>query len=532
MIGAGPGTELLAFTSASGCRAWLANLPLAESQQLQALLLRQLNLLADTALPPGERAEILELLRETIVLAQTSCSRRFAGKLLPLAEAEQAAYQASLALWLALEANYLLCLQENGQLPERTALIAQRALSAMTWARQDDCRAGFLPSASYWRRLHGIYRAAESLQLTHRPVADKLRGHASTNVAAAYVEPLLIAAAQPFELTPRQLDLVARWAQRWSGKVLILAVAPPDAPPGTRPNVPLLTVDLAGEQPVLFKPIRNDGALLRWLDPAKLRKSLKVRLAALADGVSPELLQLGKDCVQPACAELLKQVYLIWCKGGPLTPRRTSRNASCQLVGGIAAIHYQLSGEAFRQPAGPARLNKQELDEIATFGSIAARRRDGDGEQYALEVWQLAEEDSAGLRLVRPLSQPGMRLGNGHLVAVHSDGAQGFLLGIVRAVMVDTDAGCVAALLRFLPGKPTAVALRGTGVTAANEMFRPGLRLPAVPQLNEPASVLMPSGCFRPGRIVETYSDHSRTIRLSHLLERGADFERADFEWQ
>ena len=67
---------------------------------------------------------------------------------------------------------------------------------------------------------------------------------------------------------------------------------------------------------------------------------------------------------------------------------------------------------------------------------------------------------------------------------------------------------------------------------AANEMFRRGFRLPAVLQLNEPASVLMPTGFFRPGRIIETYSDHSRTIRLSHLMERGADFERADFEWQ
>ncbi len=528
MTDAGPGTESPAFTSASGCRAWLAELPLSEHQHLQALLLRQLSLLVHTALPPGERTEILEQLRESILLAQSSCSHRFAGKLLPLAGVEQSAYQASLALWLVLESNYLLCLQEAGQLPERAALNAQRALSAMTWALTDDCRAGFLPSANYWRQLHSIYRAAESLQLARRPVADNLRNSVATNVAAAYVESLLIAAAQAYELSPRQLNLVARWAQRWSGKVMIMAKEPPNLPP----NVPLLAVDLDGEQPVLFRPIRNEAASLRWLDTSKLRKSLKMRLSALADGASPETLQLGRECLQPACAELLKRIYLLWCKGGPRPPKRTRKIVSCQLVGGISAIHYQLSGEAFRQPAVLARLNKQELDEIATFGNIAARRRDGSSEQYAPEAWQLAEEDSAGLRLVRPLNQPGMRLGNGHLVAVRSDGAQGFLLGIVRSIMVDTDMGSVAALVRILPGTPQAVSLRGTGVTASNEMFRQGLRLPAVPQLNEPASVLMPTGCFRPGRIIETYSDCSRIIRLSHLLERGADFERADFEWQ
>lgn len=517
-------TEQPAFTSASACRAWLADVPLTDCQQLQALLSRQMYLLDRTALPPAERLDILELLRETTLFAQSECARRFTGKPLPLAGAEQSAFEANLALWQALEANYLHCLRLAHELPGRAALIAQRALSVKTWALLDDCRAGFLPSASYWRRLHQIYRGAEALQVTLQPVADKLKNSGSTNVAAAYVEPLLIAAARPFELSPRQFDLVAQWARRWSGKVAILTAA-------ADIKTPLLVVDLAGEQPAAFTTATGDDALLRWLDPSEMRRSLKIRLTALADGASPEILQLGRSCVQPACEALLKQVYRLWCKGGLSPPRGTRGIASCQLVGGMEAIHYHLSGEVFRQPESTARLSKQELDEIATFGAIAARRRDEARQSYVPEAWQLVEEGIAGLSLARPLSQPGVRLGSGHLVAVRTDGAKGFLLGVVRSIRVEIDPESVIAVVRFLPGRPMAVALRGTGVTAVNEMFRRGLRLPAVLELNEPASVLMPTGCFRPGRIIETYSDHSRAIRLSRLLERGADFERADFEW-
>ena len=48
--------------------------------------------------------------------------------------------------------------------------------------------------------------------------------------------------------------------------------------------------------------------------------------------------------------------------------------------------------------------------------------------------------------------------------------------------------------IQILPGNPTCVALRGTGLTAVNEKYRPGFRLPAVPALKFPESVIVPAG--------------------------------------
>ena len=72
--------------------------------------------------------------------------------------------------------------------------------------------------------------------------------------------------------------------------------------------------------------------------------------------------------------------------------------------------------------------------------------------------------------------------------------------------------------------------LRGTGLTAVNEKYRPGFRLPAVPALKFPESVIVPAGWFRSGRIIELYEQSSRQIRLTQQLDRGSDFERCAFD--
>ena len=516
-------TERPAGTDASDGPAGQDGLPLTHPARAQTQLLQQLELLGRSPLPSAERLKILEPLWQPIAFVQNECARRFAAKPLPLAAAEQSACDAGQTLWQMLGTNYLHCLQAcvKGRADAETALIAQRALGASAAAVKEAYRAGALPEAAHWRRLHQIYRTAEELGVTRQAI-----GHGKT-VAETYIEMLLIAAAHPFELSPKQFSLVTAWAQRGAGKVAILAAAPAES--RTRP----LIVDLAGDQPAAFRPNPGPGAGpgWRWLDLGDLRKSLKKRLIGLARGDSPESLQLGKECLQPACEGLLKQVYRFWCKGdaGEGQAAGVASGAACHLVGGIEAIHYFLSGHMFRQPGSQIQLSKHEHEEIATFGRIATRHSDDFSQQHAIEAWQTLEEDATGLHLARALARPGMRLSSGQLVAVRPDGAKGFMLGAVR--WVASGQGQLNAGVRLLPGKPVPVALRGTGITALNERFCPGFRLPAVEQLREPASVVMPKGYFRPDRVIEIYSDHSRQIRLKHLLEHGANFESADFEW-
>ena len=516
-----------AFLSADAARDWLARLPLANAPQAQSILAHQLQMLLGAALSLDQRLRIMEVLREPVLFVQQECLRRHAARPLPLHAGEQAAYESSLVLWGNLENNYLLCLQNSlaGQLPDQAALAAQRAVAAKTGELHTHIASGFVAPAAYWSRLHQIFRAAEALQITLHAVTDERHIEGETTLAAAYVEPLLLAAAQPLDLSPRQFEMVARWAQRWSAKVSILASLPRDA------KTPPLCVDLASGEPSTLIAEPGPSAECRWLDLKELRKSLKRRLVALAEGASPQSLQLG-DCAAADCEELLQRVYRLWCKQGELAHRELRPTADCELVLGFVAIHFFLSGDVFSPPGALSRLSKREHEEIATFGGIVTRHRDESRLQFSTEVWQSRAVGVADLQLSRSLQQAGARIARGQLLALRPQGASGFMLAVVRSLMIASGQGRLGLEVRLLPGSPSAIAVRCTGLAVGNDNFCQGFRLPAVEQLQEPASILMPSGYFRLGRIMEIYGDCLRQVRLTHLVERGSDFERATFEWE
>ncbi|MCC7060660.1 MAG: hypothetical protein IT508_10555 [Burkholderiaceae bacterium] len=518
-----------AFADARACGDWLAAQPLANPVQAQALLMRQINLLNRYELPPAERLKILELLRDPIAFAQNESARKFAGRPLPLAPPEQAGMDANRALWQAVQTGYLhclaACLEGKSALRPHAAMIAQRVMSALRAELLDIYRAPTDPPASLWRMLHRVFAAAESLDALAHPVNDSLQTrHPATSVAAAYAQTLLLHRASPYELSGRQLMLVERWLHRWGGKVAVL-LAPP-----VEPRVPPLLVDLASDSPETRA--EPGGGHLRWLDLSDLSRSVKRRIAHLQKGESPASLGLGEDCVQPACESLLRHVHQQWFKGGaPRVHLRRTGSGRCRLVTGHDAIHYYLSGKIFSQPGQADALSKTQADQIATFGRISTRHEDDYSRQHGfmVELWQILDESASGYRLARAAGQAGGRIGNGQMVAIMPEPDRGYLLAVARWSRLTGHAELQAGI-QIMPGNPITIALRGTGLSAVNEKYRTGFRLPAVPALKYPESVIVPAGWFRPGRVIELYEQSSRQIRLTQQLDRGSDFERCAFE--
>ncbi len=518
-----------AFVSARGCHDWLAVQPLANPGHAQALMLRQINLLNRYGIAPGERLKLLELLRDPIAFAQTESARKFAGRPLPLAPAEQAGMDANRTLWQALQTGYLHCLQAclegSTELRPHAPLIAQRTLSALRAELLDIYRAATDPPAQLWQLLHRVFSAAEQLGALAQPVNDSLQTtHPASSVAAAYAQTLLLHRASPYELSARQLMQVERWLHRWGGKVAVLKAPPAE------PRVPPLLVDLSAAAPEA--PSEESGGELRWLDLSDLSRSVKRRITHLQRGESPASLGLGEDCVQPGCENLLRHLYQQWFKGGAarLHPRH-SGSGICRLVTGLEAIHYYLSGKIFRQPGQDGAMSKTQADEIATFGRVATRHEEDYSQMqgFLIEEWQVLDESATGFRLMRPLAQNGGRIGSGQMVAVMPEGSRSFLLAVARWSRLAGGAGLQAGI-QIMPGNPLTIALRGTGLAAINEKYRPGFKLPAVPALKYPESVIVPAGWFRPGRVIDLYEQTSRQIRLTHQLDRGSDFERCTYD--
>lgn len=533
------GNELKpAFTTATGCSDWLATTPLGDAIQAQAHFLRQLNQLNRTTIAPEERLAIVELLREPVSLAQGEAARRFAGKPLPLVPPEQAAFGAAQAVWQGMLANYRHCLDaalaDSAAMKERLPLLIQRAVATLTEIQFDIYRAGFQPAPEHWRALHHLYAIAERSGIGERQVKDTLRhGRNASSPRVAYIEAMLLHTANPHELPLRQLGWVARWARRWSAKVSVLATAPAPGSPVTA-----LCIDLASNQPAGYRTLA--GASARWLDTTEVRPSLKKRLALLESGTSPAELQLGDDCAQPACSEVLKMVYRRWCKGG-MARRHERRPATgkCQAIVGIDAIHYYVSGQRpFRQPgAVDDHALRQERDELATFGRVTARRVSGFSQQQGFHVddwqvveeWQTIDESTSGLQLAYPVARAGIRISQGQLMALRPADAANMLLGCVRWTMVTGDSHLHAGI-QIIAGHPEPVAVRVID-DAAREPFRPGFLLPELPAAGLAGGIVVPPYSFRPGRTVEIAGPRGLyRVRLLRLIDRGHDFDRASFE--
>ncbi len=528
-------TTAPAFVTEQQCLDWLAALPLTNAAQAHEQLMRQLMLLNRFNVAADERLKILEALRSPIHFVHGESIKRYAARPLPLAPLEQASFDASLALWQELAIGYLHCLQAwSATQPAAgrasAACVAARALTAMLAIYIDHSRTAILPEAAYWRRLHSLYREAEALELAMLPVEDKLRHTQPTTVSAAYVETLLLEAAHLHELRPKHIDLVAHWAKRWAGKVAILFQPPAD------PRTPPLCVDLTGARPAVFEAAAADAAHQRWLDMSQLRKHIKHHLLKLAEGAAAE-----DQTQDPLRERLLRQVYQDWCKGGrkpSSTERAADQDASaCQLLTSFEAIHYFLSGQTFQQPGHSVYLNKRQCDEIATLGQRATHRdiqqkmSQTGAHPYSIENWRVATEDLRSMRLMRPLDQPGGRLTSGQLVALRAHATDSFQLGVVRWVAQDGGRKQLCCAIDLLPGVPTAATLLNaeTGGTL-KDLYCRGFCLPALAQLGEAASILMPTGWFRPGRIIEVQTDVLQKIRCTRLIERGSDFERGCFE--
>lgn len=525
------------FATADECRAWLGAAPLANAVQAQAQMLRQLNLLNRYTVPAAERLAILELLRKSLHFAQRESARRFAGKPLPLAPPEQAAYDACRSLWQAQLTGYLHCLEAvrtgDTAVQPQTALLLERALGALADAQLDHYRAGCQPPAEHWRALHELYAAAEKLGLADRAVEDTLRlGKNPCAACVVYADALLLHAASPHEMPLRQLGWLARWSRRWSLKIAIV-----DAPPAATHSVPLC-VDLASDQPAGYRP--RDGGINRWLDTTALRQSLKRRLNLLEQGAAPAEIQLGDDCTQPACGEALRQAYQRWCRGGIVRGHeRRPAGGECLIVAGIEAIHYYLAGrKPFRQP-GHANVDllRREREEIATFGRVASRHLDDYSKQQGyqlnkwevIEEWSLLDESATGFKVTHPSGHLNARLAQGQLLAVRPHDAQALLLAWLRWTLLTNDGELHAGVL-MLPGRPEPVAVRGTGLSAAGEPYRPAFLLPAVAALKAPATAIIPAGWFRHERILEVFAERSHQIRLTELVGRGSDFDRVGYE--
>lgn len=522
-------SDPLLITDAKTCKHWLHEMPLTNVQLAHSQIYHQLNLLNQEKMAALERLKVVEQLREPVNFLQQELQKKLIHKPLPLREADGLLWEKILGLIQSMGRGYQLCLEAHldgeADTAEYLPLVTQRCLFYLNREMVERFRVYQALPDDAWRRLHQLYSYAELQGFATTGVKDSLNKQVKLSTCSAvYVHALLINLANPYQMSARQLSTLDRWLDKWGVRVDVTREYPPT------PALSIIAVDL--DQDAGPKIVKNvfDFRQPRYLDMERLGGSLRKRIKFLQKGGKAEELKLGPDCVQPECQEFLESLYAHWCKAEVTraSERRESRT-HIKAAFGFSAIYFFMRGHVFKPPAEKETLSRQEIEDLQIFGHVTSRveKKQALEAGFSLEPWTIEDESAMGFCIARK-SEYHAPLSHRQLVGLRPDDSERFLLAVVRWLKFNRD-GELQIGVHALPGSPQALAASLVSLSAASRKFVPAFLLPAMPALNEPASLVLPLGWFGPGRQVEIFDTTKKIVRLERLLDKGSDYERASF---
>lgn len=517
------------FSDFQQCLALIQRLPLTKLSQVHETLAQMIGGMQATPPAPFDYLEVLEIARPPLDFVQEEMAGRYAHSALPPGSVEDETLRRVVTLWQAMARAYAQVAQLGGddeQVQSRLALICQRCIHYSGRAVREYFRARRELPKGLWSDLHGYYSTAEEWGIAAMEISDPLNAaHHRQSCAQSYAATLLVDLGNPYSRGPREFAWLLRWSERFAA---LTAIAPPDAASNDR----TYCVDLLKDRGLMPLEIVGRGESLRQMTAADLAAEMHRVVAELKRKVPAAELGLGDDCFEPACSRLLVSLYRPWCLAA--SPRRFQRRAaggSAQLCYGFEAIHYYVGGEEFQQPEHVRVYSRGEVDSIATF------RYQVDPAQhlhvraaqigYTIENWAVADESVGGFRLLR--FGTGVRIEHGQLLGLRPPDGERYLLCQVSWLMY-LASGALMVGAYVLPGAAQAIAARQTGLGFSHsDRYARAFLLPALPALQQAATLVLPKGWFQPGRVVEIHTDRRIELRLTEVLNFGTDFDRVSY---
>jgi hypothetical protein len=116
------------------------------------------------------------------------------------------------------------------------------------------------------------------------------------------------------------------------------------------------------------------------------------------------------------------------------------------------------------------------------------------------------------------------------IVCVHNPETKAYKVGMISLISV-ARSGQLYIGLRYLPGSPQAMIVRGNSWGNLVSGAAAALMLPEMPKLRIPASIVLPRDWFQAGRRIDlSLKDNQKlSVILGFSVDKGNDFERVSF---
>lgn len=514
-----------AISSLVDAKEWLATLPLTNVGLAHAAFCRVTHQLALSEIAPLERLKIIEHLRGPIYELQLAVTGRVATKPLPHSKGELDTVQGARQLWDALSRNYQKCLQAqidaDATLQSYAAFLVQRCIRTLTaemlsyYAFYEPLRAGL------WQQLHTLFHYAETQGFASKKVKESRNAAtAAENVQSAYVRVLLIALADPYHFSARQLFELDSWLDKWSLRVNVTTK------PGKDDSGIPVAIDLSADHGATVAFERAD-ADSRYLSLDRVGRSVRKRIKFLRDGGNPVEIGFAKDRAKGEYEQFLAYIYAQWCesKPGRACDRHVASN-DVDICFGAAAAYFFIKGEQpFSPPDRKDTVSAEALRDIQIFGHVSERSLNRVKEKagFLLEKWRGVNESALGFCVRREIANGG-RIHHRQLLALRPPDTAQFVLGSIQWTKINDD--LIELGLELLPGaaQPIAARLSGAGGSAHGKYVE-AFRLPEIGATSSPPRLVVPAGWFRAARVIHLVDAEKESVKLIELLEQGIDYE-------
>lgn len=343
-----------------------------------------------------------------------------------------------------------------------------------------------------WKRLHKFYQMSEESGFASKEVT--LNSRQLSSCRDEYMHILLLDMIKPMTLKSAQLEMVDHWLDHWAHLVEL------DRECDLETHMHCVDLSTGTGARKLLEQMHNPH--LRCWSMADLYLQIRKSRAGLSEGNWSEHVELGEDCVVPACIDLLDYVVRYWIR--PEAARRLQRETvgdkMVEMACGVGAIHTCL---------------------------VTSDKHCG--HKIPFEHWAVQDQSEGGYGLVE--ARHTERAQEGKLVLVKPSGHEsGWEIGVVRWKK-DSESGLPALGVERLSDDPKQVSLLPVGeggVQAIQAIF-----LPKIYQRDINSSLILQTADYREGRLLDMYyRNNTFRVCLTEIVDSGGEWIRTHYALQ
>ncbi len=534
-------------------RSWIASLPLAGSATSAERLYQAIFELNRRDLDPGQRLDLMELYAQPVASVSAALQAPWVYLRLPMAPRARRLAEFLRNLHGEMAGGYqaaikdLLKAHHTWDRKASVCLAAERAIDQLGEVLLRTYQVYMPIPAGVWREIHGVYRLIEEQGLLDHPVSrsgEEPRGR--TTVRSTYLRVLALGLCGPYQL-PQNDCLRVNAFLRARADQAALALRPDVAVPAGQFEVDLLSDVPARAIPKGATPAA--GPNLRVLSTFVLARSAYEIIERLRGGQFPAASEVGFDCSDSGCLDLLWLMVRFWGAGVCRQyPRRRALESELSLCVGLKSLHFFSSGRkdfsagrpedqpAYTASPAPAGDGSGEifidLDSGVGFPDAAPehRTRLPAWDRHESRRWAISDESAGGLALVHRGRDVSVHVGE--LLGIRSPVDSNWGVGVVRWIK-SPESGRVDLGVKLLAPIAAPVAVRSVDGTRQGG-YVPALQLAEVPAVGQPRTLLLERGLAPVGKELDLRESadgiSSQRVRITKVIRRTSSFEQAAFE--